>query len=74
MSKIDPVLAHVVRGIMLDHQVGLVVSFDWGREIVPHCTACGYFGDTEDPALHTANVVLEYVEEYYKERFGNEGN
>ena len=53
------------------HRVSDVVDYTWGAEVVPHCFTCGYFGDKEDPTLHTANVVLEYVEEYYRERFGN---
>jgi hypothetical protein len=71
LARIDPALAGTVAEIIEDHTVSLVISFDWGAELEPYCTACGYFGN-EDPALHTANIVLEYVEGYYKERFGDE--
>jgi len=63
----DPKLAKEVSKIILLHEVTPVVDYTWGKEIVPHCFSCGYFGN-EDPALHTANVVLEYVEEYYEGR------
>lgn len=62
MSELADTVAEIIR----DHTVSLVVSFDWGRELVPHCDSCGYFGN-EDPALHTANVVLEYVDGYYRD-------
>lgn len=65
-------LATIVRGIILDHQVSLVVSYVWGKEYVPYCTSCAYLGNQEDVSLHTANVLLEYLEEYYKERFSND--
>lgn len=68
----DPELAKDVMEIILLHKVSEVVDYSWGKEIVPHCFSCGYFGN-EDPALHTANVVLEYLEEHYKERFSHEG-
>lgn len=65
----DPEVVKDVSDMILLHQVSDVVDYTWGKEIVPHCFSCGYFGDKEDPALHTANIVLEYVEGYYKERF-----
>lgn len=49
--------------MILLHEVSEVVDFTFeGEEIVPHCFTCGYFGDKEDPTLHTANVVLEFLE------------
>jgi hypothetical protein len=68
----DPEVVKDVSDMILLHQVSDVIDYTWGKEIVPHCFSCGYFGDKEDPALHTANIVLEYVEGYYKERFGDE--
>jgi hypothetical protein len=67
MKKEQLELATTVSEIIKDHLVSLVVSYDWGKETVPYCDSCGYFG-TEDPALHTANIVLEYLEEHYKKR------
>lgn len=62
MPKIDPELAKTVAEIMYEHEVTTVISYDWGKEFVPYCRSCAYFGVNEDPALHTANVVLEYLE------------
>jgi len=62
MIDYDSGLARTVAGIIRDHEVTHVVDYTWGKEIVPHCVFCGYLGDKEDPALHTANVVLEYLE------------
>lgn len=66
--KIDPEIAETVSEIIKDHLVVLEISYDWGTEFVSKCRSCGYFGN-EDPALHTANVVLEYLEGYYEERY-----
>lgn len=70
---IDQEIAKEVSQMILLHEVSEVADCTfWGKEIVPHCFTCGYFGDKEDPALHTANVVLEYLEEHYKERYSND--
>lgn len=66
--KIDPEVAKDVSDLILLHQVHFEEGDTRGDDIA-RCFMCGYFGN-EDPTLHTANVVLEYVEEYYKERFG----
>ena len=70
MPKIDPILVNSVAEIIHDHEVTTVISWDWGKEEVPYCRSCHFFG-TEDPALHTATVLLEYLEGYYEERYSN---
>ena len=62
-------LSEVVAGIIRDHKVVSGITFDYGAEQVWWCSSCSYLGDQEPPSLHTSNIVLEYLEEYYKERF-----
>lgn len=65
-------LAKDVSEIIKLHEVNLINDFTWGNDVVPRCFSCGYLGDKEDPSLHTANIVLEYLEGYYKERYSND--
>lgn len=65
-------LAEVVSQMIWDHKVLRVIDYSWGSEEADYCRSCAYLGDKEDPALHTANIVLEYLEDYYKERFSDE--
>ena len=65
-------LADTVNKLFWDHQVGRQISYDWGTEDIFYCESCAFLGDQEDPSLHAANIVLEYLEEYYKERFNHE--
>lgn len=60
--KIDPEIVNDVSDLILLHQVSFEVDYSWGAEQVAKCLLCGYFGDKENPALHTANIVLEYLE------------
>lgn len=64
MAGVDQEVAKDIAQMILLHNVSDIIDYTFeGKEIVPHCFTCGYFGDKEDPALHTANVVLEFLEE-----------
>lgn len=62
-------LSEIVAGIIRDHKVATGISSDHGGDKVWWCPSCKYLGDQEPPSLHASNIVLEYLEEYYKERF-----
>lgn len=65
-------LAEVVADLIFDHYVHRVIDRSYGSEEVLYCRSCAYLGNKEDPSLHAANIVLEYLEGYYKERFSHD--